>query len=261
MNVSVIVPAWGATPYLDEALASVRAQKGASVELVVAAPPQGAETLPRARREGLARATGDWVMFLDADDWLEPDAVAQMAAAVDAETDVVVSGLMRGGKKRLWKRDIWATGPSDVFNCVVAKLIRRELFEGLTGDPDVALGEDLMVTAQVLHKARKVAIVNEAFYHYRENPASMTHRLDGRKRVLDLMRVGEVLREALPEPAYAEFHDRVTRDAMLLWCRYRLCDRGLWRQMRSRLTGGLLDDPRHGLVKKGALWLAHCLFD
>jgi len=47
----------------------------------------------------------------------------------------------------------------------------------------------------------------------------------------------------------------------LLWIRYRLFDRKLWRALRSRMTGRLLSDPRHGIFKKGALACAACLFD
>ena len=89
----------------------------------------------------------------------------------------------------------------------------------------------------------------------------MTHRQDGRRRVEDISRVGKLLREALPGPEFADFHDRVTRDALLLLNRYRLVDRKLWRELRSRMSGGLLDDPRHGILKKGALACAGCLFD
>ena len=84
---------------------------------------------------------------------------------------------------------------------------------------------------------------------------------DGREFCVRGETVGEILREAMPEAEYGDFHDRVTRDALLLWIRYRLFDRKLWRTLRARMKGGLLADPRHGIVKKGALACAACLFD
>ena len=262
MKVSVVVPAWGRTPYLDEAMASVRAQTHPDVELVVASPPpDGPQTANAARMAGIAKATGGWVAFLDADDTLMPEAIGRLADRAVGGVDVVVSGLVRKGGRRLWRGDVWASGPSDVFNCLVAKLFRRSLFDGIVRDDAVVLGEDLLLTAQALHRAREIAVVDDAFYRYRDNPDSVTHRMDGRKRVLDLMRVGEILRKELPDSRYADFHDRVTRDAMLLWIRHRLLDRAIWRELRGRLGRGLLADPRHGPLKKGALLLAHCLFD
>lgn len=263
MKVSVIVPAWGETPYLDKALASIRAQTRPEVELVVAAPPpDGPQTLPAARQAGLARATGELVMFCDADDWLDRDAVERMVRAMADEVDVVCCGLIRERADGSCEvRPFDREGPSDTYNALVNKLFRRRVLTGLEVDAAVGLGEDLMVTAQALAKARKIAVVDGAFYHYRENPQSMTHRQAGRQRVRDLARVGALLRETLPDVRYDDFHDRVTRDAMLLWIRHRVCDRALWRELRGRLKGGLLADPRHGLLKKGALFCASCLFD
>lgn len=263
MKVSIIVPAWGETPYLDEALASIRAQTHPDVELVVAAPPlDGPQTLPAARQAGLARATGELVTFCDADDWLDRDAVERMVQAMEADVDVVCCGLIRewsGGSRVV--RPFDRKGPSDTYNALVNKLFRCRVLTGLKIDAAVGLGEDLMVTAQAFSRARKIAVVDGAFYHYRENPQSMTHRQAGRRRVQDLARVGALLRKVLPEARYDDFHDRVTRDAMLLWIRHRVGDRGLWRELRGRLKGGLLADPRHGLLKKGALFCASCLFD
>lgn len=263
MKVSVIIPAWGTTPFLDEALDSIQAQTYPDVELVVAAPPSnGPQTLPAARQEGLARTTGELVTFCDADDWLDRDAVGRMVQAMKDDVDVVCCGLIReraDGSRVI--RPFDREGPSDTYNALVNKLFRRRILTGLEVDAAVGLGEDLMVTAQALAKARGIAVIDGAFYHYRENPQSMTHRQAGRQRVLDLAHVGALLRRALPDPRYDDFHDRVTRDALLLWIRHRVGNRVLWRELRGRLKGGLLADPRHGLLKKGALFCASCLFD
>lgn len=261
-RVSVIVPAWGRTPYLSEALASLTAQTFHDIEIVECKPPSvGSQTVNAARMAGVAKATGEWVAFLDADDTLEPVAVERLSAHATDGTDVVVSGLIRRGVKRLWKSDLWDTGPGDVFNCLGAKLFRRRLFDGLVRDDALLIGEDLLLTAQLLHRARRVAVVDCAFYNYRDNPTSVTHSLDGCQRVLDLARVGALLRETLSETRYDDFHDRVTRDALLMWIRHRVGDRNLWRELRGRLKSGLLADPRHGPLKKWALFGASLLFD
>ena len=264
VKVSVIIPAWGETPFLERAVNSVKEQTYSDIELIVAAPfSSGLQTLPSARRAGIERATGDWIAFCDADDWLEPDAIKKMVAAAQREdADCVCCGMLRD-----WRngtsifRPFDEMGPSDTYNAVVNKLFKRNLLENLKMDEAVALGEDLMVSAQAMAKAKKIAVLEKGFYHYCENSCSMTHVQNGRKRVENLARVGEILRETMPGSRFADFHDRVTRDALLLWIRYRLFDRKLWRMLRSRMTGGLLSDPRHGIIKKGALACAACLFD
>lgn len=266
MKISVIIPAWGETPLLERACASVRAQTFSDVELVVAAPPSDApQTLPAARLAGLAKAAGEWIAFCDADDWIEPNAIEEMLKAAARESaDCVCCGMLRDGADgKSVLRPFDREGPSDTYNALVNKIFRHELLDGISVDLSVSLGEDLMVSAQAMRKARKIAVMGTAFYHYCENGASITHshRQDGRKRVEDLARVGEILRAALPAPDLSDFHDRVTRDALLLWIRHRLWDGKLWRTLRSRMTGGLLADSRHGFLKKGALACAACLFD
>ena len=264
MKVSVIIPAWGKTPLLQRAVNSVKAQTYSEIELIVAAPfSSGLQTLPSARRAGIARATGEWITFCDADDWIEPDAIEKMVAAAQREdADCVCCGMLRDWRNGTSVfRPFDEMGPSDTYNAVVNKLFKRNLLENLKMDESVSLGEDLMVSAQAMAKAKKIAVLKKGFYHYCENSSSMTHVQNGRKRVENLARVGEILRETMPSSEFADFHDRVTRDALLLWIRYRLFDRKLWRMLRSRMTGGLLADPRHGIIKKGALSCAACIFD
>ena len=264
MKVSVIVPAWGETPYLERACGSLRAQTRTDVEVVVAAPPDGEpQTAVSARQAGLETAKGEWISFCDADDWVEPVAIEEMLAAAEREeADCVCCGMIRDGVDgSAVFRPFDRVGPSDTYNALVNKLFRRELLENIAIDKTITLGQDLMVTAQALRKARRIAVIDKAFYHYCENGASVTHTQDGRRRVESLARVGEILREVMPEPEYVDLHDRVTRDALLLWIRHRVFDRTLWRELRSRMKGALLADPRHGVVKKGALFCASCLFD
>lgn len=263
-TVSVIVPAWGCVPFLQRALDSLRAQTYPHVEVVVAEPPvDGPQTLPAARQAGLARATGDWILFCDADDWLESEAISEMVAYARRESaDCVCCGLIRDGLDgQSVCRSFDACGPCDTYNALVNKLFRRRLLEGLVVDRRISLGEDLMVTAQALARARHVVVFDRAFYHYCENAQSVTHVQDGRARVENLARVDALLRTVLASPVHDDFLDRLTRDVLLLWIRHRVFDRALWRQIRRRIKGPLLGDPRHGLIKKGALAVASCLFD
>ena len=285
-KVSVIIPVYNAEAYLRQCLDSVVNQTLREIEIVcvddgstdgsAAILEEYAAKVVRikiikqknagvnvARKEGLKLASGEWITFCDADDWLEQDAIAEMVnVAKQEDADCVCCGMLRDWRNGTSVfRPFDEMGPSDTYNAVVNKLFKRNLLENLMMDESVSLGEDLMVSAQAMAKAKKIAVLEKGFYHYCENSSSMTHVQNGRKRVENLARVGEILREMMPSSEFADFHDRVTRDALLLWIRYRLFDRKLWRMLRSRMTGGLLADPRHGIIKKGALFCAACIFD
>lgn len=116
MTVSVILPARNAAAYLQRAVDSVLGQTWTDWELIVVnngsddgtgaimascvrahpdriigldEPVAGAS---RARNAGLARATGEWIQFLDADDELAPDKLAHQAALITPGTDWIIGG-------------------------------------------------------------------------------------------------------------------------------------------------------------------------
>jgi glycosyltransferase involved in cell wall biosynthesis len=132
-TVSVVVPCFNAGPFLDECVGSVLGQGVPDTEIIVvddgSTEPGTGEVLARlprqyrgvtvvrtenqgpgpARNVGLARATGRYVLLLDADDLLGrgylPATIAALEARPDrgvAYTDVEVFGL---------RREVWPTGP------------------------------------------------------------------------------------------------------------------------------------------------------
>lgn len=109
--VSIVIPCMNASrwlrPCVDSALAQTHHEKeiivvddGSTDESlsilrsygdtirVIASPHAGA---PHARNTGLAAASGEWVQFLDADDYLEPPKIASQLAEARAEADVLYS--------------------------------------------------------------------------------------------------------------------------------------------------------------------------
>src|SRR5258708_7976791 len=101
MQVTVVIPAYNAEATLDQTLQSLRAQTYAAWNAIVvddgsrdgtfAIAEKIARANPRvriirqtnagesaARNAGLAEATGEWLVFLDADDWLLPTYLERM---------------------------------------------------------------------------------------------------------------------------------------------------------------------------------------
>ena len=100
---TVIIPVYNRIKYLAHAIQSVLGQSHPAIQVIVVDDGSPIDPLPvvslygdrvvlfrkpnggvaSARNAGLRRATGDYVLFLDEDDYLEPDAVAGLVEAIE----------------------------------------------------------------------------------------------------------------------------------------------------------------------------------
>ncbi|GHJ37634.1 glycosyltransferase family 2 protein [Streptomyces sp. TS71-3] len=202
-DVSVIVGAYEAMPYLIRCLESVEAQTLPADRVEVIAVDDGStdgtgEYLEKfaertdlsvrvvrqensggpsgPRNVGLGLARGRYVFLLDADDYLGDEALERMVAIADRNgTDVVlgrIEGVNRGAPKSMFRNgDVPRT---DVFSSNIKytlsaqKLFRRALIErhGLRFDESLTTGEDALFTMDAYLRADGVSIVaDHACYH------------------------------------------------------------------------------------------------
>ncbi|MFI1368877.1 glycosyltransferase family 2 protein [Streptomyces griseochromogenes] len=241
-SISVIIAAYNAMPYLTRCISSVAEQSigrdrlevivvndgstdGTAAELdrlegvypgllrVLHQENSGGPSVPR--NTGLEHATGTFVFFLDADDYLAPEALERMVRmAEDNGTDIVLGKMVgvggRGAPTSMFKRNQPRT---DVFSSRVywtlnpMKLFRRELLERheLRFPTDLAIGEDqLFVGAAYLH-ASGVSVVADydcLFWVLREDEGNITRRLKGSERRLRFLprMVDLILENVAPGP-------------------------------------------------------------
>ncbi|MFF5012097.1 glycosyltransferase family 2 protein [Streptomyces sp. NPDC001165] len=201
-DVTVIIGAYEAMPYLVECLASVEAQTIDPARMEVIAVDDGStdgtgeyleEFADRAlmpvtvirqensggpsgpRNVGLGKAAGRYVFFLDADDRLGPEALERMVAMADKNgTDVVlgkVEGINRTPPKSMWGKTLDRT---DVFSSNIKftlsaqKLFRRALLEkhGMRFDESLWTGEDALFTMEAYLRADGVSVVADYPCYY-----------------------------------------------------------------------------------------------
>lgn len=205
-RVSVLVPAYDVEDYAPEALGSVPVRAGVEVIVVDDGSSDGTADVAEAALEGhpdarviraphrgagaarnlaLAEATGEWVLFLDADDRLADGALEALlgAATSGPDIDVVVADLRRFpagvGKERFTWQRIFEHAPmtiddaADLEHLVYAagpanKLFRRAAVERVGARfGDTGAFEDGFFTIPMLLAARRIAVIPDVVYEYR----------------------------------------------------------------------------------------------
>lgn len=142
--------------------------------------------LAAARQDGLDAMSGQYFVYCDADDWVETDMYESLLAVADREdADVVCSSFfMETGSKtsvlrfKMSRFPNLNDAPLDTLHFSICnKLVRRQIIveHGLRLFPNANCWEDLGLSFRVLIFAKKVVIVDKAYYHYRREPnASMS---------------------------------------------------------------------------------------
>lgn len=163
--------------------------------------------LPAARQTGMEYATGDYILHVDSDDWLEIDAIEKIAEkAVQTGADIIYFDFYKeytGRRKHDKEYDYTANEKvrfiSNLFNYnsygyVWNKCVKRELYvKNQIYFPKYAMHEDIYLMTQLIWYSDSIVHLNMPLYHYRRtNPGSITagnrkkRRNDSCMNLLDL---------------------------------------------------------------------------
>lgn len=139
--------------------------------------------LPLARKSGFERATGEYILCADSDDWLELDAVEKIVATIErTNADIVYFDLVKEyGDKQSIKRERDYTAATkrlfirNIFNYrsagyTVTKCFRRSLYtDNVIYTPMLGMHEDIYLMSQIIHHANSLVHLPEVLYHYRKD--------------------------------------------------------------------------------------------
>ena len=135
------------------------------------------EGIAVSRTECVSHAKGDYVYFVDGDDWIEKDTVEQMVAATKGGTiDIVGCDYMKdylSGKITCHYEDYAETCRDNFIKCLNYEiatvlwklLIKRSLFENFEISP-INIGEDYIISIKLYYYANSFFPLHKAFYHY-----------------------------------------------------------------------------------------------
>ncbi len=208
-TISVIIPVYNVEAYLDECIRSVVAQTYSSLEILlvddgspdncgaicdawaardcrirVIHRPNGG--LSDARNAGLDSCTGDYIAFVDSDDWIKADMYEKLYAALQQEgADICACNVFSCYPDRqiAWGCKAYTVGDSETFLamlysdtaypvCAWNKLYRRSCWEGLRF-PVGKLCEDAFTAHLLVDRAEKIVQLPDALYCHRIRSGSI----------------------------------------------------------------------------------------
>jgi len=215
--ISVIVPVYRVEAFLPRCLDSIRGQTYKNLEIILVddgSPDNCGKIcdeyaemdsrirvihkknggLSSARNAGLDVAVGDYIGFVDSDDWIAPEMYETLLGAIEKWDAQLACGGRYDVREKTGERKIGLCPKNDGCLSGVAfagkifrydgcdssacdKLYRRELLEGLRY-PEGRVCEDMPVTYRLALKAERVALCSKPMYYYFHRQGSITQTVE-----------------------------------------------------------------------------------
>ncbi len=205
-KVSVIIPVYNVEKYLRRCLNSVLAQTYDDYEIICVndKSPDNSDRilaqyarkfpdkikvytneenlgLGRTREKGLRYAEGEYVMFIDSDDYIRGDYIEAYVRAMEKDSyDMVIGGYIRdveGRKKVHYVSDsIWSV---ITYPIACAKIFRKTfILDNNIEFSDIRCGEDIYFSLSLAYHNVRYKVIDYAGYYYYYNKKSITGSLD-----------------------------------------------------------------------------------
>lgn len=210
-KVSIVIPAYNAEAYLRECVESVLAQSYQELEVVIVDDGSIDSTLAlaevlaqednrvlvvksincgvvSAREKGVGRVTGEYLFFLDADDWLATDAIQLLVDEMErAYADICLANyILYHADINRYHKVSHRKKSMNTAQCMAyclhygetflpIKLYKTGIYSKAVKIPhDVALQEDTIGVMQYLESCSAVTFIDDAIYYYRKHAAAAT---------------------------------------------------------------------------------------
>lgn len=225
VKISIIVPIYNVAKYLEKCILSIMQQTYDKLQIILVDDGSTDDSghicdeykekdnrivvihkknggLVSARKAGIHMADGEFIGYVDGDDWIEPDMYEHLIRCMEeTEADIIesdhyieneISGEAKQVKSKLGYGNFDASDIIPIMLCdeefnecrlqpyIWSKLLRKEILEPiqLSVDEGIGCGEDAAVIYPYILKSNKVYISDYAGYHYMQRSNSMTNTLE-----------------------------------------------------------------------------------
>lgn len=243
IKISTIIPVFNTEKYLEQCLNSLILQTYKNIEIICINDGSTDNSLSilenyakqddrikiitkenkgfaSARNEGLKHITGDWIAFLDSDDWLKNDCYEKFyQAAKENLFDIYMfngvsfaDDIKNNEDKNLFEffnKDLWNKKNNELCtykDCknifqgnmgVYNKIYKKEFFFDSNLKFKKGFAEDERFWIEALIKAKSIYITDEVYYHYRQRKDSVMHTL--KENVFEMFDTYNSIKEILKE--------------------------------------------------------------
>ncbi len=235
--VSILIPVYNAEKYLSQCLNSVLGQTYSNLEIIAVNDGSQDRSLAilqefekkdsrikvfnqqnsgvsNARNFALAKATGEYVLFIDSDDFIEKDMVETLVdcLAKNENCDIVlcknditmegepVNAHKDSGDFEIWDRDrqIYEFLRHKRINgALYTKLIRLSVCKNYKFDPEVGFGEDAQWLFKVISNCNNMFVLDKTLYHHVLQGESISFKPYSSKKFSSIKVWREIEREIL----------------------------------------------------------------
>lgn len=214
--ISIIVPIYNVEKYLNKCIESIVNQTYENIEIILIDDGSNDNSgiicdeyakkdnriivvhkenggVSSARNKGLKIAKGEWISFVDADDWIEQIFCQTLLNKVTQEqADIALCGYNRITDNQIEKINannqevflnsneylVKSLNPQTGFGFCHMKLIKKEVLKSISFNERIEVGEDALFNIQLSTYIKKAVFLKQPLYNYRINNQSVVKKYD-----------------------------------------------------------------------------------
>lgn len=242
MKVSIIVPVYNVSEYLDKCLNSLVNQTLKDIEIIVINDGSTDDSqkiidkytkkyknvigiqkenggVSEARNLGLKKATGEYIGFIDSDDWVATDMFEKMynkAKTMNFDMVACDTEAIFPNRKLYISSNIESDQTLnknlmiDAYAVIWNKIYKRELIQDIQFKKNMNFCEDVEFLYMVYSKVKKIGVIKEPLHNYLQREGSLTYvydkklyqLIDAMDDILDYYRKNKIFNEYREELEY-----------------------------------------------------------